>query len=93
MDAGDQDITISIPSPLRSELRRIEQCIAGDNLDAIISRYPVRESPILNEVAKALRFPRREDYEKAVLSRLTADPDLRENLAVKLGRLKEALRE
>ncbi|WP_171136520.1 AAA family ATPase [Ruegeria sp. HKCCC1038] len=92
-NTGDRDITVSVPSPLPEELRRIEQCIADGDLDAIISRYKVRESPILNEVAKALRFARREDYEKAVLSRLTADPDLREAISDKLGDLKAALQD
>lgn len=91
VDAGDQDITIVVKSPYQTEIHRIEEFIAEGNLNAIIARYPVRESPILNEVAKALRFSRREDYEKAVLSRLTAEPELRQTLADMLGGLNPAL--
>ena len=91
VDAGEQDITIVVQSPYQAEVHRIEQFIAEGNLDAIIARYPVRESTILTEVAKALRFSRREDYEKAALSRLTAEPELRQILIDKLGGLKHAL--
>lgn len=55
-EAGEQDIKMNVPSPFPSELQRIEQSIANEDLDAIIARYPVRESPVLSEVAKALRF-------------------------------------
>lgn len=92
MNSKDQDLTITISSPFNKEVELIEECIARSDLDALISRYPVRESPVLNEVAKALRFARREDYEKAVLSRLSAEPALREAIADKLGGLKDQLR-
>lgn len=89
--AGDQEITITLHSPYPDELSRIRKMLADGDLYALIARYPVRESPVLNEVAKALRLTGRVDYEKLALTRLSADEDLRETMSELLGPLKSAL--
>ena len=58
-----------------------------EDIGGIISRYPVRESGILNALAIGLRFAGRADYEAAVLHRVSIDDTLRESLCAKLGDL------
>lgn len=89
--ADNQEIMVSFTSPYLSEYQRISQHVEDNNLAAIISRYPVRESRILKAIAQALRFPSCDDYERSVLSMLTAEPDLRVAMAAKLGKLTDAL--
>jgi predicted ATPase len=84
-EAADMDVTFRSPYP--DELDRLSALIEADNLQAIVSRYPVRESGILNGIAKGLRFNSRDDYERAVLRRVRADSNLRNTLKMKLNNL------
>lgn len=43
------------------------------NLEEIISRYPIRETPALDKIAKELGFQSREQYEGAVQKLLMDD--------------------
>ena len=80
-------ITVSLVSPYPSEFKRLNDLRSDDDLASIIARYPVRESGVLDALAKALKFSSRPDYEKAALSRLSAEEPLRTALRVKLGHL------
>jgi energy-coupling factor transporter ATP-binding protein EcfA2 len=84
---SQQEVSVSLPSPYPAEFRRLEGLRSNNDIAAIISRYPVRESSLLDAVAKALKFAGRADYEKAVLSRLSADEQLLGVLVAKLGAL------
>lgn len=81
------DIAITINSPYPAELDRIKTAIAAGAVDAIVSRYPVRESAVLNCLAKALRFNGRSDYERAALTLIGGDENLRAMLKARLGNL------
>ena len=85
-------ITVSLASPYPAELTRLQALRAASDINAIISRYPVRESGLLDGVARALRFAGRADYEKAALARVGLDPVVSEALRGKLGLLASQLR-
>lgn len=83
--AAQLDITVSVTSPFPSELAHIRNLSANHDIKAIVQRYPVRESGILVALAKGLGFENRADYERAVLARVAADPNLKAALRNKLG--------
>lgn len=87
IDQTTNDLKVTIDSPYPGELVRLAGLIDSSSLHEIISRYPVRETGVLNAVAKGLRFNSRDDYERAVLQRIGADSRLRDRLKQKLGNL------
>jgi predicted ATPase len=88
-----ETISVSLPSPYPTELMRIRRLIDEKNIDGIVARYPVRESGVLNSLAKGLHFSTRQDYERAALTRIGADENLRSALKAKLGTLASHLEE
>jgi hypothetical protein len=82
-----ESINVSVQSPYPNELTRIKNLISTENVDGIVSRYPVRESGLLDALAKGLRFATRGDYEKAALTRIGADKDLQIALKTKFRNL------
>lgn len=88
---GNSSINLSFDSPYPAELQRLEALVGTENLQGIVMRYPVRESGVLNGIAKGLRFSGRDDYERAVLRRVSVDPNLRIALKGKMGNLAQQL--
>lgn len=84
-------ISVSSESPYPAELARLRQMIAANDVYGIIARYPVRHSGVLEAVAKALRFQGRVDYEKAALTCISSNENLRGGLLAKLAPLSEVL--
>ena len=82
-----QDVSVSLPSPYPAELSRLKLLRANGDLAGIVSRYPVRESRVLDALVKGLRFSGRADYERAVLHRLSLDDALSNALRSRLGAL------
>lgn len=85
------EVVIVIASPYPAELDRINEMIAAEDIDAVVSRYPVRESGMLNSLARALHFNGRSDYERAALTLIGADENLRATLKTRLGNLSAQL--
>lgn len=81
------DLNVAFRSPYPDELARLTELVERGDLQGIVSRYPIRESGILDGIAKGLRFNGRDDYERAVLTRIGADTALRDALKLKLGNL------
>lgn len=81
------DLNIAIKSPYPDELARLTALVGTFDIHGIVSRYPVRESGVLDGIAKGLRFKNRDDYERAVLRRVGVDANLRGTLKQKLGKL------
>lgn len=81
------DITVTIDSPYSAELAHLNSLVDAKDVDAIVKRYPVRESGMLKAMADGLRFRGRADYEKAVLTRVGADKNLQKILHRKFGSL------
>lgn len=67
------NITIDVSSIVAAESLILAQAINDKNLHFIICRYPIRETPLLNEVAKKLGFQNRAQYESAVRKLLMDD--------------------
>lgn len=81
------DLNVGFKSPYPDELARLEGLVDTSDIHGIVSRYPVRESGVLDSIAKGLRFNNRDDYERAVLRRVGVDARLRDALKQKLGNL------
>ena len=78
--------------PIRDiELQKFDSFIASKDVDSIIGRYPVRETPVLNKIVEALGFKTREKYEGAVMKLLIDDNDVCIKTRNLLGKLVEKL--
>lgn len=72
--AGNQiSITIDVAATVEEEVNAFNQAIVEQNLEKIISRYPVRETPLLTEIARKLGFQTRDQYENTVRKLLMDD--------------------
>jgi hypothetical protein len=80
-------IEISFESPYMKEFSLLTEMVEHKKLEEIIMRYPVRETGVLTNLARSLRFSGRKDYERAVLQAVKTDSHLRELLKNKLGNL------
>lgn len=83
------DISISVPVKdlYDQEVAKYRVMIESRDLDGLISRYPVRDSGALNEIATNLEFKGRSKYEQAVLALASAEGDFREELRALVGPL------
>ncbi|WP_161794908.1 AAA family ATPase [Pseudomonas sp. W15Feb9B] len=91
VEGAQKHIEFKLESPYPGELERIKQMVSAEDIDAIVCRYPVRESGMLNGIAKALRFNGRADYERAALILIGINDELQQSLRQKLGKLSEML--
>ena len=73
-------IEISFPSPLKEETELFQKLLKEENLDALIARYLVRESPALDAIAKSLKYQTRRDYESAVIQSAKRDKSFRQTI-------------
>lgn len=64
--AGNVEVSFSTAQILEEELDVMSVLIGQKNIEGLISRYPVRETPALELVARNSLFPSREKYEQAV---------------------------
>jgi len=60
------EIKFSSAPILNEELTLISGLIEGKDVEKLISRYPLRETPALDLIARKTLFPSREKYEQAV---------------------------
>ncbi len=67
------NLTVDAGPPLAAETTRLTNACANSDMETIICRYPIRETAALTEIAKALRFQKRSDYEGAVRQLLVND--------------------
>ena len=83
------DISISVPVKdlYDQEVATYRVMIESRDLDGLISRYPVRESGALKEIATNLEFKGRTKYEQAVLALASAEGDFRHELRALVGPL------
>lgn len=77
-------ISIVFESPFPNELAYLKELVEKKDIDRIVARYPVRESGVLNNLAKGLRFNGRIDYERAVLQAVRTDSVLQHKLKMRL---------
>jgi hypothetical protein len=60
------EISINVAALTLVERKRLQAIVDGDDFLAIVSHYPVRETPALTEIAAKLGFRNRDQYEGAV---------------------------
>ena len=72
-NAAPINISIDVATIVTTERSRLQQALDNSDLSAIISRYPIRETAALNEIASKLGFQKREQYEGAVRKLLMDD--------------------
>lgn len=87
----DEELTISVKSPYPEILIHLRSLIDSGDLDAIVARFPIRESGLLSDIAAELRFKGTSDYEKAVLTVLASEKNLLDALLAKLGGLADSI--
>lgn len=63
------------------------EAIERADLASIISRYPVRETPVLDVIARGLGFQGRTQYEQAIRKLIADDGDTREVVRGMFGKL------
>lgn len=74
-DAPDISINIDVAAIVTEQQERLEGYIAANDIEAIVSHYPIRHTPALNNIVDALGFRDRKKYESAVLKLLEEDAD------------------
>lgn len=67
------NIAIDVGAQLAAELAAFQALVNAQNLESIICRYPVRETPAITEIARRLGFQDRTQYENAVRKLLMDD--------------------
>lgn len=74
------NIVISTDEVLNIEKELINKMLSEKNIAALIARYPVRETPALESVSKALGFLSKDKYEQAVRKMLIDSEEEREKV-------------
>lgn len=84
-------INIDIQDVLQREYDLFDSLISNSDVNGLIDRYPVRETPVLNNIARALGFQDRYKYEGSVRTLLANSEDSREVLRAVLGQLTQTI--
>ncbi len=71
---GKRTVEIDFERCAHNEAARLEALVNASDLVGVLQRYPVRESPALEAITKALNFTSRAQYEGAVRNLLVQDP-------------------
>lgn len=77
---GDVDITFSTSEILDEEKKLINKLLEERNITELVARYPIRETPSMECVAKELGFLSQEKYEQAVRKMLCDSEDERQKV-------------
>lgn len=67
------NVRVDVVKALEHETELLRTALANADTVGIIARYPIRETPALNELAKQMGFQGREQYESAVRKLLIDD--------------------
>lgn len=84
---------VNIRDYIEAERNTIEDFIEADNYEGILRRYPLRETPALGAVAKALGFQSRKQYESAVLKAVAEEEELHDYLLGIIGNISNVILE
>lgn len=88
---GKRFAEIDFAKCAQDEAARIEALLSASDFIGILQRYPIRESPALDAIAKALNFANRTQYEGAVRNLLLHDAEAVKRVRVLLGSFPEDL--
>jgi len=70
---GKRNAEINFSKIAQDETVRLEALVNASDFVGVLQRYPIRESPALDAIARALNFATRADYEAAVRKLLVDD--------------------
>ena len=84
-------ICATIPSPYSEELKCFRNLLADKELDQLVARYPLRESPVFDVIARALQLTGRDTYEQTLLAKLQVNAKLAQSLRQRIKSLADAL--
>lgn len=82
---GKRTAEIDFAKCAKDEAARIEALVNASDFVGILQRYPIRESPALDAIAKALNFANRAQYEAAVCKLLAQDSEAVKRVRILLG--------
>lgn len=88
---GTRTAEINFSKFAEDEMKRLEALVDASNFEGVLQRYPIRESPALDAIAKSLNFASRVQYEAAVRKLLVDDSEAVELVRRLLGDLPEDL--
>lgn len=91
LEKDDFTLSIDVKAELENEKGNFDSCVAAQEVDQIIGRYPVRETPVLKQVATALGFQTCGEYEDAVIQLLVTDNKIRTQTRESVGELSTAV--
>ncbi len=86
-------VQIDVASKVGDEVNRLKGFIVNQDLEKIISRYPVRATSMLTEIARKVGFQDRGQYENAVRKLLMDDVTALDFVRAKFGKLYEEIRQ
>ncbi|MGC6017353.1 hypothetical protein VU546_20640, partial [Providencia rettgeri] len=69
------DISIDLIKIRSDEIVFFENCVNGKNINSLISRYPIRETQILDRIRLKLGFQTMDKYENSVIQLLKKDSE------------------
>ena len=90
VNGSDVRIQVGTDGRFKEELTYLRKLLEEEDIEEIISRYPVRESDALGEITRQFSLSKA-NYEKTLLSRIRNDGELAEQLRKRVGSLSTAL--
>lgn len=84
-------IDLSVPSTYADEITQFRDFLADDDFDALVARYPLRETGAFGATTKALKCASTRDYEQMVVMRTAKDGALSSALKSRLQPLAESI--
>ena len=82
---------VPIETGFSDEVKRYTESVGAQNLDELVARYPLRETGVFGEIAKALKCIDRWDYERMVVARIQDDKTFRDYMKDRLRPLVDEL--
>ena len=84
-------IDLRVPSAFADEVAQFRRFLAGEDFDALVARYPLRETRAFGAITTALKCASIRDYEQMVVVRTAKDDALATALKKRLHPLTEAI--
>ncbi len=84
-------INLHVPSAYADEVAQFRQLLADKDFDALVARYPLRETKAFDVIAKALKCASTRDYQQMVAVRTAKDDTLATALTSRLQPLADAI--
>lgn len=82
---------IDMQTFLEKEKSIFDSLINMKNTERLITRYPIKETGILNEIAKKLEFKNQNYYERAVIELISSNQEIKDYLRQVLGDLTQKI--